>query len=233
MIELYGTNHYRMISELNSSLFPLALLFSTYSSAFENGSDHTLLLIQCDSGHLNGDLIAYARYRIYDLRAKAIEKQCSTTHVLFIIHLPRKTPTSSFVGFQGTPWICYHLDDLQECDEELFSLQDALLKPISELFYSDSFKSEFIFPDLLTDLEDQNSANGEVNKNSPYQCRRLHNCIQAAASKLRDTEDSSERATQRIETLLQVLPKSRLAEAPLSKPGYYCRIFNSDIYFLL
>ena len=176
------------------------------------------MLIQCDSGHLCGDLIACARYRLYDLRAKAIDNHCTTTHVLLIVHLPRKTPTSSFVGFQGSPWICYHLDELQAHDDDMLSTQDALQKPISELFYADSFDSEFVFPNPLNDSDEDLSASGsEINKNSLYQCRRLHNCIQAAASKLRDTEDSSERATQRIETLLQIIPKSGLAEAPLSK----------------
>ena len=71
-----------------------------------------LVIIQCDCGHLNGDLIAYARYRICDLRLKSDPGQI--THVLFVIHLPRLFAKSySFVGFQGDPWISYHIDDLR------------------------------------------------------------------------------------------------------------------------
>ena len=66
-------------------------------------------MIQCDSGHLYGDLIACARYRLYDLMARGDEEQ--STHVLFIIHLPRQI-SSSLVGFQGDPWISAHIDDL-------------------------------------------------------------------------------------------------------------------------
>ena len=80
-------------------------------------------MIQCDSGHLNGDLIACARYRIYDIRAKADKDQ--TTHVLFIIHLPRQV-SSSLVGFQGEPWISVHIDDLNTSEEDVVELQDAI-----------------------------------------------------------------------------------------------------------
>lgn len=54
-------------------------------------------MIQCDSGHLNGDLIACARHRIYDLRAKADENQ--TTHV-FVYYT---SSPSSVVFFGGIP----------------------------------------------------------------------------------------------------------------------------------
>ena len=41
--------------------------------------------------------------------------------------------------------------------------------------------------------------------NLPPQCRRLHSCIQAAASKLQD--DNKRRATQRVEILVNLVPK--------------------------
>ena len=76
-----------------------------------HGTQKCLVIIQCDSGHLNGDLIACARYRIYDLNARIDEGLI--THVLFIIHLPQQVASSSFVGFQGDPWISAHIDDLR------------------------------------------------------------------------------------------------------------------------
>jgi hypothetical protein len=77
-----------------------------------------LLVIQCDSGHINSGLIACARHRIYDMRAEALlhkpNDSCNTfTHVLFIIHLPIQAVKSSFVGFQSEPWISYHIDELR------------------------------------------------------------------------------------------------------------------------
>ena len=93
-------------------------------------------MIQCDSGHLNGDLIACARYRIYDKRAEASlrHEREGCTHVLFIIHLPRQTVGSSFVGFQGEPWISTHIDDLRPTKGGAITLQEVMGVSISQLF---------------------------------------------------------------------------------------------------
>ena len=91
-----------------------------------------LVIIQCDSGHMNGDLIACARYRIYDLKVKADKEHI--THVLFIIHLPHQVASSSFVGFQGNPWISFHIDDLRPTTDNAVSAYDAIGLTISELF---------------------------------------------------------------------------------------------------
>jgi hypothetical protein len=78
---------------------------------------------------MNGDLIACARYHIYDLRVKADEEQI--THVLFIIHLSHQVVNSSLLGFQGSPWISSHIDDLRP---STVSVQEAVGLTISEFF---------------------------------------------------------------------------------------------------
>lgn len=88
--------------------------------------------MQCDSGHLHGDLIAYARYRIYDLRTNRDKEQI--THVLFIIHLPQQVVGSSFVGFQGDPWISTHIDDLRQPSDIVVSTKEVIGLTISEFF---------------------------------------------------------------------------------------------------
>ena len=98
----------------------------------DNLPEKRLVIIQCDSGHMIGDLIACARYRIYDLRAKADQDQ--VTHVLFIIHLPHHVASSSFVGFQGDPWISSHIDDLRQTTDNAVSADEAIGLTISELF---------------------------------------------------------------------------------------------------
>lgn len=42
-----------------------------HSNAFSQKDKDVLLILQCDSGHLNGDLVACARYRIDDERERA------------------------------------------------------------------------------------------------------------------------------------------------------------------
>ena len=120
----------------------ICLTFTTvifHSPAFQRraGDTHdSLLVIQCDSGHLNGDLIACARYRIYDKRAETSlrNEREWCTHVLFIIHLPRQTAGSSFVGFQGEPWISTHIDDLRPTTGGTITLQEVMGVSISQLF---------------------------------------------------------------------------------------------------
>ena len=102
----------------------------------------SLLIVQCDSGHLCGDLIACARYRVDDERERSSEQwnpDHGRTHVLFIIHLPRgggDIRLGSFVGFQGGRWLSAHIDDLRAPSEAALSLDDALHTPISDLFYT-------------------------------------------------------------------------------------------------
>ena len=110
-----------------------------HSPAFQRraGNAHnSLLVIQCDSGHLNGDLIACARYRIYDKRAETSlrNEREWCTHVLFIIHLPRQAVGSSFVGFQGEPWISTHIDDLRPTTGGTITVREVMGVSISQLF---------------------------------------------------------------------------------------------------
>ena len=125
----------------------MSILF--YSPAFSRDSRDKLLIVQCDSGHLYGDLIACARYRVDDEREKAnLQRRLEqgTTHVLFIIHLPRRgvdkdKESSSFVGFQGGAWISAYIDDIHTPTEAALTLDEALSAPISELFYNIPFVS--------------------------------------------------------------------------------------------
>ena len=105
----------------------------------EGDIQNRLLVIQCDSGHLNGDLIACARYRVYDERVNALNKnkiqnRDGVTHVLFIVKLPHQVSSSSFVGFQGDPWISSHIDDLRPTSTDTIEPLHAIATNISELF---------------------------------------------------------------------------------------------------
>jgi hypothetical protein len=118
--------------------------------AFSSTDDkNVLLIIQCDSGHLHGDLIACARYRIDDERANTDRKYVNGgTHVLFIINLPRQfgeteVGTSTFVSFQGGAWISAHIDDIRVPLATDLTLENALSASISELFYNEVFISQY------------------------------------------------------------------------------------------
>ena len=107
--------------------------FSPYFKRGEEDESSVLVIIQCDSGHSNGDLIACARNRIYDVRS---EKE-GDTHVVFVIHLPHQAANSSFVGFQGDPWISVHIDDLRPTSDSTIMPYEAMGTAISQLFLGD------------------------------------------------------------------------------------------------
>ena len=65
---------------------------------------------------------------------KSIPEQEGSTHVLFVIHLPQQVIGSSFVGFQGDPWISTHIDDLRRTNNNTDTLNKAMTMPISSLF---------------------------------------------------------------------------------------------------
>ena len=112
---------------------------------FKRDDDQHLVIVQCDSGHTTGDLIAYARYHIYNLKANADKGQAAdegqfagqgqVTHVLFIIHLHNHKINSSFIGFQGDPWVSSHIDDLRAASDFSVSAREAIGLSISELFW--------------------------------------------------------------------------------------------------
>ncbi len=231
-------------------------------------TDAHLLIIQCDSGHVDGDLIACARYRIYDERAKSkiqnsIHGKEGNTHVLFIIHLPRQATTSSFVGYQGDPWISTHIDDIRSPTEATLTLYQAMDASISDLFFSkvehevvqeERMQTEGEEMPPLEYGDDENMATevsrnvemeGEVEEENsmetderaalepslyrpeplgptkqvlpqvptPHELhatgyyQRLHYCIQAAASKLQDSERNKARSTDRVDILVGLVPK--------------------------
>ena len=110
-----------------------------FKLSFSATEEERLVIIQCDLGGVTGDLIACARYRIYDLRAKADEAQ--RTHVLFIIHLTHQA-VGSFIGFQGNPWVSYHIDDLSTSTENTVPASEAIGLSLVELFRGQSGSEE-------------------------------------------------------------------------------------------
>ena len=57
------------------------------------------------------------------------------THVVFIIHLPVQVANSTFVGFQGDPWVSCHIDQLRPSDKNAITLEVAQGVSVSQVFY--------------------------------------------------------------------------------------------------
>ena len=54
--------------------------------------------------------------------------------MVFVIHLPHQAANSSFVGFQGDPWISVHIDDLRPTSDSTIVPYEAMDTAISDLF---------------------------------------------------------------------------------------------------
>ena len=72
------------------------------------------------------------------MRAKALLNRLRHTnipHVVFIVHLPVQAACSTFVGFQGDPWISCHIDELKPSAKNGITLETAQGVTVSQLFY--------------------------------------------------------------------------------------------------
>ena len=65
----------------------------------------------------------------------------NTTHVVFIIGLPRANGGTKFVSFQGGKWESFHVDSLVPPKDPLFTIKQALDTPINELL-SDRYNQD-------------------------------------------------------------------------------------------
>ena len=189
-----------------------------YRLSFEHRcQEDSLLVVQCDSGHLYGDLIACARYRVDDEREKSSHlwtPKYGRTHVLFIVHLPRRGgegdgdgALGSFVGFQGGKWLSAHIDDLRAPSEAALSLEDALHTSISKLFYCEGAVQNI--EENLEEGREEGRLEEEarpVHKES-YQCYRLYSCIQAAVARAVNSDKSKQWAIRRVNILLDLIPQ--------------------------
>lgn len=135
-------------------------------SATTTATEERLVIIQCDLGIVTGDLIACARYKIYDLTTKADEEQ--RTHVLFIIHLTHQG-VGSFVGFQGDPWVSYHIDDLNTNIENTVSAGEAIGLSLSQLFRGQTGPEAVISNEEVVDEEAKEDA-GTGKEQSSRRC---------------------------------------------------------------
>ena len=182
-------------------------IFIHFRIALEKGlyTDHVLVL-ECDSGHKNGNLISCCRYRIVDLLSKD-ELSRSMTCILFLIHVPRNYPKSSFVSFQEHPWKCYHVDELISKPDSV-TVTDLVIAGFSltEAFH-DKDSKEFSH-DVLINIEDGGFYNTTYNHLFPnllqYEQKPLSLCGQLYEF-IPDAVSNSTLKRDRIQLLQSIL----------------------------
>ena len=108
----------------------LSILYRDFFKTESIGSK--LLVVQCDYGERNSDLIACARHRLMDERCRPTV--CGITHVLFIIQLPRVAGGTAFTSFQGGQWLSVHIDELACSEGANEIIKYALSEPLQKFF---------------------------------------------------------------------------------------------------
>lgn len=182
----------------------------------KNKGQH-LMILQCDSGHLDGELIACAKYRIMDECIKSRRSYTQpVTRILVIIHLPIQAKLSSFVGFQSGSWSSVHIDELLSYhDLHGMPLEELTPNYISELFRPSPEHQtlplepmnvmQHTKPDGSVSISPQATRVPAPHVSHQQQFWRLNKCIQAAVSRLQDGK-SCRRGLERISILEELLP---------------------------
>ncbi|XP_060597666.1 E3 ubiquitin-protein ligase rnf213-alpha-like [Ruditapes philippinarum] len=94
-----------------------------------------LIVIQCDSGDINANLIACARYCVMGEYEKARKDLIKPVHFIFIVQLP-KIAGGCFTAFQCGNWHSAHIDDLIPEDMNLPAFRDMYGRSVGTLFGS-------------------------------------------------------------------------------------------------
>ena len=109
--------------------------FMIYREMFElEMTGNKLMIVQCDYGERNTDLIACARHRLIDEMRRPKIPECGVTHVLFIVQLPRVAGGTAFTSFQGGPWTSIHIDELTCPSGANQVVKYALSEPLHKFF---------------------------------------------------------------------------------------------------
>uniref|UniRef100_A0A3B4X7H2 RING-type E3 ubiquitin transferase n=1 Tax=Seriola lalandi dorsalis TaxID=1841481 RepID=A0A3B4X7H2_SERLL len=170
------------------------------------GSTHEdkVLIIQTeyDENSHRKNILSSAKYSCINEMSKWTTTDNTKIFVYFVSKLPRIEGGTSYVGFQGGPWMSVHIDDLRRSKEFVSDVHSLKNLQISDLFEDPpedvavvSFLYVISFFQDLGDLFDTEDL--------------VKSCVQSAVSMLRDAEDSGELSTKRIENLLTLLDGSQ------------------------
>lgn len=161
--------------------------------------------MQCDSSDQTLDLVACSRHLLIE-ECREMEKELDPdsagfSHILMIVQLSRVAGgCSDFVGLQGEDWLSVHIDELCPPSEEMPAIEALVGRSVSKIFESALHKTE------------DNLSVSQI----------LSSCVQEAASRIEDDETTLERATRRIELLLNLLTLKETGESVNFFPDLHC-----------
>lgn len=189
-----------------------------------------MLLVQCDAGDLNCNLIPCARHLLVEQRSTAEQdflesvghNPSSFVHIVLIVQLPRLVggcPT--FAGFQGGRWLSIHIDELRPPTGQIPAIQFMVDRSVSELFDVAPSTTQVDEMEVeeeqeeVTDIDMETTADVspiDSNLDKVDIVSLLRSCVQAAVARIDDESSRPSRSTRRIELMLSLLPDCRSRE---------------------
>ena len=114
-----------------------------------------VLILQCDNGDENSNLIASARHLYHQSKLNYGENGTPPLHAIFIIKLRRVAHGCQNLGsFHGVNWRCVHIDELRPSSDELPSFIPYANQKMSFIF------ERFGYGDTTAPEEDDVMGNG-------------------------------------------------------------------------
>ncbi|XP_052062754.1 E3 ubiquitin-protein ligase rnf213-alpha-like isoform X2 [Mytilus californianus] len=202
---------------LNLQSFDTEQQFSRQIKSFldQTTSDDMLLIIQCDSGDQNGDLIACARNTLQD-ELQQIHHRVSNIHVVLLIQLPG-IAGGCFTGFQCGLWHSVHIDDIHPAPQDIPSVAEMSGKSVSALLDVTKDQSE-VDMEIERDQEDRDIETMETNEEidlmdiyieEKAETKKqfkidylIKKCIQPALGNVKDPKSDETRAVDRLKIIL-------------------------------
>ena len=195
--------------------------------------NESMLLVQCEAGDMNSELIACSRYLIQEQRDLALRKYTTEVtpvhcrHLVFVIQLPR-VASGCFVGFQGGVWDEVHIDELRPANQTLTpSITSLANRKISSLLGSVAERNADGVESASS--ESGGGATDEYAENLTEEPPVLNAeavlraCVHGAVSRLDDQEESMDNASMRIHILLQLIPDDARVD------GINCELFYKQL----
>ena len=225
-----GESEKKLKLQSNGISYPYICLHRDFFAKL--GGREGLLLVQCDAGDLNCNLIPCARHLLVEQRTTAEQDllesigqgHSSFIHIVLIVQLPRLVggcPT--FVGFQGGRWLSIHIDELRPPTGQIPAIQFMVDRSVSELFdvapsttqvddmevEEEQGQEEVIDIDMKVSVD---TSSRDTNLDKVDIVSLLRSCVQAAVARIDDESCGPSRSTRRIELMLSLLPDCRSRE---------------------
>ncbi|KAM6211439.1 E3 ubiquitin-protein ligase rnf213-alpha-like [Sarcoramphus papa] len=173
---------------------------------FAQSSEEKLLLIQFhfDNPQSSKRLLACAKYCIIDERRKSTGT--GPSHVVLVTQVPRVLGGCSYLAFDSGEWMSIHLDDLMPPDNFTANLGQLAKMTIAEIFMT-TLQGHLPTgsPEESTALEDPAKSSLFPEGNLLSMDSMIKQSIQKAVIQLEDKTDNSQRATERITIIHNLL----------------------------